>query len=184
MAVVTILAFVYVPLNLATSIFGMNIYQLNRSGQDLSTFLATAFVALFVTVGAWYLIEQANSYRRWRETRLKNHHHKPSKYTLMMRINMLVWFSLSPYKYWMIKSGLWWRLLTNNSSRLGRKIEPYNFGRQQRWTAAEFLSQSGLLEPEHDDWNRNYNDWIWKYDNPREPPAKKSSSPAEPAPHG
>lgn len=35
---VTVLALVYVPVNLATSVFGMNLQQLNGNGQTLEIF--------------------------------------------------------------------------------------------------------------------------------------------------
>lgn len=159
-AVVTVLAFIYVPLNLATSIFGMNIYQLNRSGQNISVFLVTALIALVVTGGAWYLMEQVNSYLKWRTARLRKDDHKRTKFPIMTRINMLVWVSLSRYKYWVIKRGIWWRLLTNSRSRLcsdkdtvvNPKFHP---------TAAEFVSRyictSGVCwEPKY------YQDSVWK----------------------
>lgn len=62
--IVTILAFVYVPLNLASSIYGMNIQQLNGSGQSVWVFVVTAVVALLITAGTWYLSEATNTYRR------------------------------------------------------------------------------------------------------------------------
>ncbi|KAL8887424.1 MAG: hypothetical protein Q9215_005002 [Flavoplaca cf. flavocitrina] len=61
----TILAFVYVPLNLASSIYGMNIQQLNGNGQSVWVFVVTAVIALFITAGTWYLSEEANTYRNW-----------------------------------------------------------------------------------------------------------------------
>lgn len=60
-AAVTILAFVYVPLNMATSIFGMNIQELNQSGHKVWMFVLTAVLALLVTAGGWFLVDQANT---------------------------------------------------------------------------------------------------------------------------
>ncbi|KAG6997601.1 hypothetical protein G7Y79_00039g075630 [Physcia stellaris] len=65
--IVTILAFVYVPLNLATSIFGMNIQQLNRNGQPIWVFLVTTIVAVWVTSFVWFAIEQRMGYLTWRK---------------------------------------------------------------------------------------------------------------------
>lgn len=180
MAAVTILAFVYVPLNLATSIFGMNIYQLNGSGQNLSIFLATALIALFVTGGAWYLIEQVNSYRKWRETRLKKDDCKPTKYTLMTRINMLVWLLWSPHRYWMIEKGIWWRLLTNSSSRLCLKSEPYR--RDRSWpTAADFVWGFSIVRPNYGrEYGSYYRNWVWKSGSTEEPSFEESSEPPNP----
>lgn len=62
----TILAFVYVPINLATSIFGMNLQQLNQSGRSVWSFLVTAFVSVFVTGFMWFCLEQYNSVVKWK----------------------------------------------------------------------------------------------------------------------
>ena len=62
---VTILAFVYVPLNLATSIFGMNLSELNGSGKRLWVFLATAIIAVLIAGTSWFLLEEGNNYRNW-----------------------------------------------------------------------------------------------------------------------
>ena len=59
----TILAFFYVPLNLATSIFGMNLQQLNGVGKSIGVFLGTAGIILFVTGVSWYFIEGIQNIR-------------------------------------------------------------------------------------------------------------------------
>ncbi len=158
MAVVTVLAFIYVPLNLATSIFGMNIYQLNRSGQDISAFIATALSAWAVTGGVWYLIEQANSYRKWQEGCLRKDLHEATKFTLMTRISMLIWLGLSQDRYLMTRRGLWWRVLINNKSRLCYEDTSY-CNDQDHPTAAEIVSAystgGGTFE-------NGYQHWEWK----------------------
>ena len=65
MIAVTVLAFVYVPLNLATSIFGMNLSELNGSGKKLWVFLATAVIAVQIAGTSWFLLEEGNIYRHW-----------------------------------------------------------------------------------------------------------------------
>lgn len=137
--VVTVLAFIYVPLNLATSIFGMNIYQLNESGQSFWVFLITALVAMLVTVSAWYLTEQVNSYRKWYEANIRNGERPTSPeqapLPLMMRINMLISLSLSSHKHGSIKKSIWWRLLTNSSSLMCNCNESSCEG----WTTVEVV---------------------------------------------
>ena len=170
MAIVTVLAFVYVPLNLATSIFGMNIYQLNRSGQNLSAFIATALTALAVTGGVWYLLEQANSYRKWREGHLRKKFLEPTKFKLMTRINMLIWLSLSQHRYHMIRRGFWWRLLTNNKSRMC--YMDADLRQIPGWTAAEFVSHHSRNACREDTSSTmESNDWVWK----SVPPPKKDA---------
>ena len=167
--VVTVLAFIYVPLNLATSIFGMNIHQLNQSGQSFWVFLITALVAMLVTVSAWYSTAQVNSYRKWHEVNVENGEGptpEQASLSFMMRINMLIWMSLSSYKYWMIKKGIWWRLLTNISSRMCN----CNKSNCEGWTTVEvvlYLSTSrrpieGYPRRRFCVLGKNDNDWIWK----------------------
>lgn len=62
---VTILAFVYVPINLATSIYGMNLQQLNHTGQNAWSFILTVLVSLFVTGLLWFSLVQYNSVIDW-----------------------------------------------------------------------------------------------------------------------
>lgn len=50
---VTTLAFIFVPFSLATSIFGMNIQELNQNGQSINTFLLTLFVLLISAICVW-----------------------------------------------------------------------------------------------------------------------------------
>lgn len=53
---VTILAFIYVPLTTVTSVYGMNIQQINGSGHNIWVFLVTAVLALLVTGLSWLVI--------------------------------------------------------------------------------------------------------------------------------
>ena len=112
---VTVLAFVYVPLNLATSIFGMNLNELNGSGKRMWVFLCTAIIALLTTGALWYVLEEVNNYLRWqKETRYED---VKNDFTLGQRIGMLVWLHQYGHTGWMWESGAWWRLLMNSGSR-------------------------------------------------------------------
>ena len=55
------LAFVYVSINLATSVIGMNLQQLNQSGQNVRSFVVTSILALIITGLMWFCLEQFNS---------------------------------------------------------------------------------------------------------------------------
>lgn len=57
------------PVNLATSILGMNIQQLNQSGQDVWVFIKTLAVELSVTGFAWFCVAQLAGYVYWRGQR-------------------------------------------------------------------------------------------------------------------
>ena len=47
---VTLLAFVFLPISLAGTIFGMNVQQINESGHDIKVFIATSLVLSVSTV--------------------------------------------------------------------------------------------------------------------------------------
>ena len=120
---VTILAFIYVPLNLATSIFGMNIQQLNGSGQQLWIFFTTALAALLITGGSWLCSSRLATHKAmlWYKERAAtkkalNENSKSREYGLLLRIAMLVWLVRSGHTLWMWKSGAWAAILANNQA--------------------------------------------------------------------
>ena len=156
MLVVTILAFVYVPLNLATSIFGMNIEQLNGSGQRLSVFITTAVVTLAVTGGSWFVIEQVNSYRKWRKRSRDALYDGKTQFALAVRLAMLVFLISDGHSKWMWKSGAWWRILINDRSLLtgsfGAMIDDGSF------TACEYVSKHSI--------RRSDQHWYFDEDDP------------------
>ena len=110
---VTVLAFVYIPLNLATSIFGMNLSELNGSGKNIRVFLCTAIVALLITGALWFVLEELNNYLKWR----RGTHNVKERFALGQRIGMLVSMQQRGYTGWMWESGAWWRILINSSTR-------------------------------------------------------------------
>ena len=116
---VTILALVYVPLNLATSIFGMNLKELNGSGKNIWVFLCTAIIALLTTGALWFVLEEVNNYLRWR----KGNRYVKERFALGQRIGMLVWLQQHGHTGWMWESGAWWRLLINSGSRAWSPME-------------------------------------------------------------
>ncbi len=61
----TILAFIYAPLNTATSIYGMNIQQINSSGHNIGAFIITAAVVLLTTAISWLTMEEINQIKTW-----------------------------------------------------------------------------------------------------------------------
>lgn len=117
---VTILAFVYVPLNLATSIFGMNIQQLNHTGQNLGAFFVTAVVALLVTGGSWACSNSGYKAMAWYKERaaLSAYAKKWGKqeYGLLLRMAMLVWLVRNGHGAWMWWSGAWLAILMNSKT--------------------------------------------------------------------
>lgn len=111
---VTVLAFIYVPLNLAASIFGMDLQQLSQSGQKLAAFLITAAIALFVTGFSWFCVEQVNSYLTWRRRKGETSSRKNTNYSIAIRVAMQVALVYRGYSSWLRASMAWRRILTND----------------------------------------------------------------------
>lgn len=111
-SLVTILAFIYVPLNLATSIFGMNLQQLNKNGQNVSAFLATVIVALAVTGGTWLIIDQMNAARRWLQPKNVNYGSE-RHFSTMERIVLLFVLVRRGHALWLVKSRAWSEIWKN-----------------------------------------------------------------------
>ena len=119
----TFLAFVYVPLNLATSIFGTNLQQLNESGQHVWVFVVTAVLALFLTSAVWIAIVLCRDYRQWREQLQAPSREewvkRERQYSFVIRTAILLLIVKKGYRRWLWVSGAWIRILTNERINLG-----------------------------------------------------------------
>ncbi|KAL8885949.1 MAG: hypothetical protein Q9192_006563 [Flavoplaca navasiana] len=149
----TILALVYVPLNLASSIYGMNIQQLNGSGQSVWIFVVTAVIALLITAGTWYLSEATNTYRRWHRSRAEHDGRligddgiKRPEFSVAERIAMIVWLKREGYGSWMRTTGAWWKILLNRSDPM--IVDDYNRSPDWPMSAGDLVSRysSGELD--------------------------------------
>lgn len=114
----TILAFIYVPLNLATSIFGMNIQQLNQSGQHIRVFVLTALIALLLTFFVWFGMAQLTAYVQWRDQynaydRYDSWPKRGKNYHFIIRVVILYMLLRRGHFSWTWISGAWIRILTN-----------------------------------------------------------------------
>lgn len=151
----TILAFIYVPLNLATSIFGMNIQQLNGSGQNLWAFFTTAAIVLFVTGGSWLCLNLLASHKalawyneRAAATRTRDKEAIIWDYGLLLRITMLVWLVRNGHTFWMWKSGACIAILMN-SNVLGHTTSKKDID-----TACDYVSDR--CQPDQIEWLESY----------------------------
>lgn len=122
---VTILAFVFFPLNLATSIFGMNLQQRNGNGRSLQAFIGTSFAAFIITGATWFFIDQLNSYRYWHTKQEGKEQAVKSKISVGERSAMVVWLLHHRKLFWMWKSGAWWRIPFHNDAKM---IQDPEFG--------------------------------------------------------
>ena len=113
----TVLAFVYIPLNLATSVFGMNLQQLNSSGTSIGVFLGTAVMFLFLTGVSWFILEGVQDIRVWLrrldEDRASIIDGK-EKQSIYVRLYLVWWLSRNSLFVWMIRTGAGWCILTNS----------------------------------------------------------------------
>ncbi|KAG8529032.1 uncharacterized protein KY384_006722 [Bacidia gigantensis] len=117
---VTILAFLYVPLNLATSVFGMNIQELNNSGRTLKVFFATAIIAVAVTGLIWWMIEEAKNFKAWRDeiNQVQDvpQPHLQSSCTFMIRLYMIGWLVRAKCFTWSLRTGAVFCLLRKSGA--------------------------------------------------------------------
>jgi Mg2+ and Co2+ transporter CorA len=77
---VTVLAFVFIPINLASSVYGMNVQEINDTGHKIWGFLVTTIVFLILSglvwvwrhvlkelfTGFWEILEFSYDLFRWR----------------------------------------------------------------------------------------------------------------------
>lgn len=103
----------------------MNLQQLNGSGKNVRYFVATALVALIITGGSWWLAEQWNTLRAWRNRNpwsyegpvtLKSYPHIKPDYSILVRAAMLTWLVTHGHWSWLIQSRAGWCTLTNSAS--------------------------------------------------------------------
>ena len=97
----------------------MNLQQLNQSGQSFWVFLTTAILAVFFTAFVWFCIVQINSVRRWTRSfeaisrRLPDSKIKPD-YSIGVRLAILYCSVYLGRTIWMLKSNIWFLILTNS----------------------------------------------------------------------
>ncbi|KAI0182622.1 hypothetical protein EV127DRAFT_487922 [Xylaria flabelliformis] len=59
---ITVLAIFFVPISLSTSVFGMNIYELNENGQPIWVFILTTILIVAATMILWGFMYQFQKY--------------------------------------------------------------------------------------------------------------------------
>ena len=107
---------------MATSVFGMNLQQLNGSGKTLSVFFATVIIAFLLTGITWIVMEQLKELQQWREDlkqRRRNFHDRPDgplEVALSVRLAMVAWMIWSGQLGWMVRSRAAWCILTDSSA--------------------------------------------------------------------
>ena len=123
----------------------MNIEQLNGNGQHVRVFIFTAVVALIITGGSWFVIEQVNSFRKWRRRSTEEQYDGNTHFSLAVRLAMIALLLSKGHTRWMLESGAWWRVVIDHRSRF---VGRYDNGKGSL-TAGEFVSKhirSGMWE--------------------------------------
>lgn len=114
----------YVPLNTVTSIFGMNIQQINDSGHNIWIFAVTSLIALLFTGTMWYLIESINAvknelrdiFREYAQQGPSAERVRGSKnYSLGLRLRLLTYYIKNSRCAWREKCIVSIRILVNDS---------------------------------------------------------------------
>lgn len=101
---VTLLAFIFIPISLATSIFGMNVQQINNTGKDIWEFIVTAAVLTVLAISGWGL---SNYFQRgWSSM---EHEKQP----LGRRLSHILWLLLHRKSWSVVSSNLVLGLLTD-----------------------------------------------------------------------
>ena len=95
----------------------MNIEQLNGNGQQVWVFILTAVLALTVTGGSWFVLEQTNSYRKWQRRSTEEQYDGYTHFSLAVRLAMITLLFSKGHMLWMLKSGAWWRIIIDHRSR-------------------------------------------------------------------
>ena len=160
--VVTLLAFVYVPLNLATSLFSMNINEINDNGPAVWTFIITAIVAISLTATFWGFMEFNRKYVLWRKnfkSRIESDYQLPDLgYDFFTIFCLLVYLIRGFHRQWAWKTGIWIYVLTDDRTRKFRHLDdcPTRMTRPSYNTACNFITQhaferSRCLDPSTSD---------------------------------
>ncbi|KAI0417883.1 hypothetical protein F5X98DRAFT_386722 [Xylaria grammica] len=105
---VTVLAIFFVPISLSTSVFGMNIRELNENGQPIWVFLVTTIIIVAVTMVSWGFMYQTQKYHS-----LPKDDSRREKKTPWTRLGRLLQLISHGHIIWAWKSGILFSLLTD-----------------------------------------------------------------------
>lgn len=110
----------------------MNLKQLNGSGRSVGDFIGTAVIALVLTGGSWWFLEQLTYLLAWRKrgAEAQPHSTRYSDYAISVRLTMIAWLICHGHWSWMLKSGAGWHILINSGSGFRYKY------RYTPWAAA------------------------------------------------
>lgn len=110
----------------------MNLQQLNGSGRGIGDFIGTAALALALTGGMWWFMEQLSYLLAWRKrgAQAQPHRERHPDYAISVRLTMIAWLVCNGHWSWMHKSGAGRNILANSGTGFCCKY------RYTAWTAA------------------------------------------------
>ena len=135
---VTILAFIFVPLSLATSIFGMNVQQINSTGNQIWVFIVVAVALSLIAFAALMIVDTASSAREnWQRRRdVTNELYDSKAQAVKTLFTQQRWHSLEPSMILFF--------LTNG--RYGRELIGQEQGKGGKWWTGLWRNGIGLLK--------------------------------------
>ena len=149
-------------MNLATSIFGMNIQQLNQNGQNLWVFLITAITTLLITGGLWSGISYINNSEgiEWYKEREREREEASTaardqqpllrkrgrRHSFITRLTLIVWLVRNGHTLWMWKSGALSALLLD-AQKFGLKKK--SAGGPWEWTNEFGTASNYVMDTSH-----------------------------------
>ncbi|KAI1084916.1 hypothetical protein F5B20DRAFT_523670 [Whalleya microplaca] len=105
---ITVLAIFFVPISLSTSIFGMNIHELNENGQSLWVFIVTTASIVAVAMMIWGFMYQFQKYNS-----LPRNNSRSEFKSWQTRLGHLLQLAFRGHIIWAWKSGILFSLLTD-----------------------------------------------------------------------
>lgn len=111
----TVLAFVFVPLSIGTSTFGMNLDELNGSGPRLWVFSLTTIVIFLLSTLLWAAISQVHKYYRLKERFMIESSPQSSSMPVAWHFRLSLLFRLVTHGhiFWVWRSGIAFSLATS-----------------------------------------------------------------------
>lgn len=111
----TVLAFVFVPLSIGTSTFGMNLNELNGSGPRLWVFALTTTLIFILATLLWAILSQTHKYYRLKESAIIESAPPSSSVPVAWQFRLRLFFRLilGGHVFWVWRSGIAFSLATS-----------------------------------------------------------------------
>ena len=152
---VTILAFFYIPFNTVTSIYSMNIQEINDVGHPIWLFSVTAVCVVFLSVMSWILtlqFQEIKNYRKWRKSRKgwRNANPPRCKHSVGVHVLLIVYLlkDTTAPAIWILRSGVLVNALLSSNESPGDGYNDTGYRQCSQMSACkfiEFMTRDDLL---------------------------------------